>query len=658
MRIIYFKKDEKHVLGRAGENGATRITVDVAAWAAEYPSGVGALVFRRPDGSTYPLTATLDGGSLCAVLTSVDTAVSGACRVEAQWLDGDVIVKSCAYEGVVAASLGEAGNAPSATPNWVDTMTALGVTVGADAAQVAADKEIVAADKAAANGSADDAQAARVAAENSAASAAQTAARIVTNEAERASAETSRNTAEGLRLSAETARQEAEALRVEAEAVRMGFKPMGAYNPANENKYGEWYTHEGGSYGYIYPTPSTGVPVTDASHWQQIAEKGDQGIQGVQGIQGEIGPQGIQGPKGDTGDPTSSTASDIPTSTAGVSVQKALDAVEAWAQNIFTYKGVDLSTVFASAAEFIAVVRAGNFSKIRIGDYWPIRLTGTYRDVGSYTCPAGTTLYSDTALTTEAGTAASILEAQWIDATYCNVSSGGDKYCATSDCLAYFERTLSNALLKLEVAAINPYWRYGDSGELTGDKNHVLFISRDCLPHYLRFRKANTAWHIAPDPTGGIGVWQGSALYTTLNDADNGVLPLLAATDIGAYIYGGASGGGMRYYGETRATEATTSSSGAWLNRGKLFLPTEDEVWGREIFTIRSYQGHLHLPLFNGSRRHISKGIGAGGSRTNWWEMSAYAGNATFICNVNYSGYPNNYSAIYGIGAPVCFLAI
>ena len=25
----------------------------------------------------------------------------------------------------------------------------------------------------------------------------------------------------------------------------MGFKPMGAYNPANENKYGEWYTHDG-----------------------------------------------------------------------------------------------------------------------------------------------------------------------------------------------------------------------------------------------------------------------------------------------------------------------------------------------------------------------------------------------------------------------------
>ena len=77
---------------------------------------------------------------------------------------------------------------------------------------------------------------------------------------------------------AEQDRKEAEALRVAADAARMGFVPKGAYNPANENKYGEWYTHEGGSYGYIYPTPSTGVPLSDTSHWQQIASMGGQDL--------------------------------------------------------------------------------------------------------------------------------------------------------------------------------------------------------------------------------------------------------------------------------------------------------------------------------------------------------------------------------------------
>ena len=33
----------------------------------------------------------------------------------------------------------------------------------------------------------------------------------------------------------------------------------------------------GGSYAYKHNTPAAGIPVTDTSHWQQIAEKGDTG---------------------------------------------------------------------------------------------------------------------------------------------------------------------------------------------------------------------------------------------------------------------------------------------------------------------------------------------------------------------------------------------
>ncbi len=36
----------------------------------------------------------------------------------------------------------------------------------------------------------------------------------------------------------------------------------------------------GGSYAYKHNTPAAGVPVTDTSHWQQIAEKGDKGDTG------------------------------------------------------------------------------------------------------------------------------------------------------------------------------------------------------------------------------------------------------------------------------------------------------------------------------------------------------------------------------------------
>lgn len=277
MRIIYFKKDEKHVLGRAGENGAAKICVDVTAWLHEFPSGSGALLYKRPDGLVYPLTTALDGGQLYAVLTSVDTAISGMCRVEAQWLDGTTVIKSAIYEGAVVASLGEAGSVPESSPSWVDDMTALGVTVAADKVQVAADKATVAADKEAvaadkatvaadkATVAADkvaalaakaDAQAAQAGAEGayaaaviardatqaaktdaqtaqaaaaqsateasgSATAAQQTAAQIVTDEAARATAEQGRVSAEGTRQSAEQTRVSAESGRVTAEQGRV-----------------------------------------------------------------------------------------------------------------------------------------------------------------------------------------------------------------------------------------------------------------------------------------------------------------------------------------------------------------------------------------------------------------------------------------------------
>ena len=53
-----------------------------------------------------------------------------------------------------------------------------------------------------------------------------------------------------------------------------GFVPQGDYNPATEYKRDDWVNATGGSYAYINPTPSAGVPLTDTTHWQQIASQG------------------------------------------------------------------------------------------------------------------------------------------------------------------------------------------------------------------------------------------------------------------------------------------------------------------------------------------------------------------------------------------------
>ncbi len=53
--------------------------------------------------------------------------------------------------------------------------------------------------------------------------------------------------------------------------------PRGAYSAETEYYRLNLITDSGNSYLYINPTPSTGVSLTETSHWQQIAEKGNIG---------------------------------------------------------------------------------------------------------------------------------------------------------------------------------------------------------------------------------------------------------------------------------------------------------------------------------------------------------------------------------------------
>lgn len=323
------------------------------------------------------------------------------------------------------------------------------------------------------------------------------------------------------------------------------------------------------------------------------------------------------------------------------------------------FDGKDLSTVFADAAAFHTALASGDFSKIHIGDYWPLSLSGTFRDYGSYTVPSGTAYFTDAALTTSGGTTSAVIEGQYESATAVKFKvSGTDVYCAIGDALPYFERTCNNAVVKLEIAAINNYWRYGDSGDLTGNnKPHITFVSRDCLPFYMRMRKANAVWENAEETN----PWRGSALFKTLNDPDYGVIKIIKATTIGAYLYNGPNGGGMRAMMETKASGATTASGWAWGDRGGLFLPFESEIWGHGVWggnTGYNLGCNLQFPIFAGSRRHISKGIGNGASRYAWWAASSHSGIAASFCTVGTGGFPSNNNAVGAFGAPVCFVMI
>ena len=316
------------------------------------------------------------------------------------------------------------------------------------------------------------------------------------------------------------------------------------------------------------------------------------------------------------------------------------------------YGGNDLSEEFENAAALHTAIAAGDFSKIHIGDYFPITLNGSYKDFARFTVPSGVTYYSDAALTTEVDTTDAAYEGEYQSATAIKFKiSGTDYYAAIGDCTAGFTKSM-NANVKLEVAAINPYLRHGDT-ELTAQ--HILLCSRDCLPPTLQYRCNNSVWY----DTTQVNPWRGSALWETLNNADNGIIKLLEATDLGAYVFKGPNNKGMRAMLATMAAGAGSPTNWAWTDRGRLFLPTEREVYGAPAWgNAGGYEaGNLYnqWPIFAGSARHVIKGAGDGGGRSGWWLETANSAASFAGVSDNGRASTTNAANTY-IRVPLCFL--
>ena len=243
------------------------VKVDLSAWNIYAPDRYAIRYVRAGETQPYPIAgdyfSVVDGILTWTISQTVTDKVGRGSVIFEGYVGNFMAVHSNPCYTAVGPGLPADEDAPTPIQDWITATTA----TEADRADSETAREEAEGLRASAETAREEAEGLRDGAETA------------REEAEglRDGAETAREEAEGLRDSAETARREAEVLRIAAEATRMGFKPMGAYNPANENKYGEWYTHEGGSYAYINPTPAAGVPLTDTSHWQQIASQGLKG---------------------------------------------------------------------------------------------------------------------------------------------------------------------------------------------------------------------------------------------------------------------------------------------------------------------------------------------------------------------------------------------
>lgn len=257
----------------------------------------------------------------------------------------------------------------------------------------------------------------------------------------------------------------------------------------------------------------------------------------------------------------------------------------------YEYSDRDLSKVF-SADELHEKIAAQDFSGIRMGDYWPIPLSGTAHDY------------------------------------------------ATDTDFTLNERHLLEFMPNF----------YAESGD-TVTPPHILVCSRDLLSKTLQFRGTDDVWY----DTAATNPWLGSHLYQTLNNPDNGIVNLVRQTDIGQYLYAGPNGKGMRDVLETKAAGATTATARGWADRGLMFLPHEREVWGNGPFSEKQDGGYcLQWATFAGSRNRIVKH--RNGSRCGWWSCSSVAGSSAHICFVNIGDTSTTSASRAGLSVPLCFL--
>lgn len=130
-------------LGRADENAAVRVEIDLSAILVQEPSASAHLTVESPVGAKYPASTVMDGGKLIWDVSDADTAAEGTGRAQLTVTGpGGEVLKSAVAVTRVGHSLRGEGEAPEPLKSWVDDAVAKLAAVEsaiADAQQVADD---------------------------------------------------------------------------------------------------------------------------------------------------------------------------------------------------------------------------------------------------------------------------------------------------------------------------------------------------------------------------------------------------------------------------------------------------------------------------------------------------------------------------------------
>lgn len=230
----------------------------------------------------------------------------------------------------------------------------------------------------------------------------------------------------------------------------------------------------------------------------------------------------------------------------------------------------------------------------------------------------------------------------------------------------YIPITCSNGyVLNAQIAGINTYTGYGD--QQVG--NHIDFICKELWNdlHVMNKVNYNNGNANSPSPflASDLNYW----LNSMSGNVPNSTSDAAVTTEVDY------TAGGVLYYLPdklknqivpkrillpSRYTEGqvlTNDNSYAWQSTGKLWIPSEVEVYGAPYWGNSGYGagGFVQYPYFANNMNRFKRRCSSN-DRCHWWLLSASAGNSTYFAYAGNSGHCGNLSATTTwIAAPVCF---
>jgi hypothetical protein len=110
-------------------------------------------------------------------------------------------------------------------------------------------------------------------------------------------------------------------------------------------------------------------------------------------------------------------------------------------------------------------------------------------------------------------------------------------------------------------------------------------------------------------------------------------------------------------YRYTAGSVITTDNSWGWQSTGKLWIPSEVEVYGTNMWGDNGFgaAGFVQYPYFANNMNRLKRRCSSN-DRYHWWLLSAYSGYSTYFAIVGSGGLAYYISATYTwVAAPVCF---